>query len=134
NNGTPTWVDHGPGGEAPSDPTVGADYIVGSCDAPAPPGVTPKTTSVTLSAPRAVTGAKTVTVTGKVSPARAGVPVTITRDAAKDATTAVTSAADGSFSARIAIGETTRLRAVAEGIGSNQLTVTATVKVKIKLK
>ena len=25
--GTPTWVDHAPGGEAPADPSVGADYL-----------------------------------------------------------------------------------------------------------
>ena len=33
NNGVPTWVDHAPGGTAPTDPSVGADYIVGSCGA-----------------------------------------------------------------------------------------------------
>ena len=64
-----------------------------------------------------------MTVSGKVLPARAGVPVTLTRTAnKKTATSSVTSAADGTFSVRIAIGETTRLRATAEGIGSSELT------------
>jgi hypothetical protein len=81
-----------------------------------------------------VTGRKTVTVAGRVTPARAGVPVTITRTANRKAVeTKVASAADGSFSARVAIGETTRLRAVAEGVGSTELTVTAYTKVRIKV-
>jgi len=129
NDGQPTWVDHAPGGESPTDPSVGADYIVGSCNA-APT----TTTAVTLSAPKSVTGAKTVTVSGKVTPARGGVAVTISRDAYKDATSTATTAADGSYSVKLAIGETTRLRAVAETIGSNELTVTAKSKVRIKVK
>ena len=56
------------------------------------------TTSVQLSAPRSRSpGRKTVTVTGKVLPARAGVPVTITRTATRSDDDHVTSAADGSF-------------------------------------
>jgi hypothetical protein len=130
NGGTPTWVDHAPGGVLPADPGVGADYVAGSCNAPAP--VT--TTAVALTAPKRVTGRKTVTVSGKVTPARGGVSVTLTRDAAQDATTTLTTAADGSFTARVAIGETTRLRAVAEGIGSSELTVTVKAKARIKVK
>jgi hypothetical protein len=132
NDGVPTPVDHAPGGTEPTDTARGADYVVGSCSPGAPPAAT--TTSVQLTAPKSVTGRKTVTVSGKVAPARAGVAVTLTRDAASDATSTLTTAADGSFSARIAIGETTRLRAVAEGIGSNELTVTAKSKVRIKVK
>ncbi len=30
--GVPTWVDHAPGGVLPTDPSVGADYLVGGCD------------------------------------------------------------------------------------------------------
>ena len=132
----PDFVDHAPGGATVGDPAVGADYIVGSCNAsPPPPGAPVTTTSVQLSAPKTVKGRKTVTVTGKVLPARAGVRVTITRTANKKrADTTVTSAADGSFSARIAIGETSDLRAVAESIGSPELTVTARSTVKIKVR
>jgi hypothetical protein len=126
------FVDHAPGGASPTDSARGADYIVGSC-APAAPAAT--TTAVGLRAPKSVKGRKTVTVTGTVSPARAGVPVTITRTAnGKRAETRATSAADGSFSARIAIGETSNLRAAAEGIGSPELTVTARSTVRIKVR
>ena len=59
--------------------------------------------------------------------------MTVARDGHGTATTTLTSAADGTFSARVAIGETTRLRAVAEGIGSTELTVTARTKVRIKV-
>lgn len=132
NGAETTWVDHAPGGALPTDPAVGADYVVGSCGA-ATPGAT--TTAVQLTAPKRVTGRKTVTVTGKVVPARAGVPVAITRTANRQAAvTNVTSAADGSFSARIAISETSDLRAVAETIGSPELTVTARSTVRIKVR
>lgn len=135
NGSEPDKVDHAPGGVEPGDPAVGADYVVGSCNAAPPPGTVVTTTAVQLAAPKRVTGRKTVTVTGKVLPARAGVPVTITRTAnKKGADTRVTSAADGSFSARIAIGETSDLRAVAEGIGSPELTVTARSTVRIKVR
>ena len=130
NSGVPTWVDHAPGGDQPTDPSVGADYIAGSCN----PGraAPPSPRRPQIGAPAKVTGRKTVTVTGKVLPARAGVAVTLTRKAGT-ATTTATTAADGSFSARVAIGETTKLRAVAEGIGSTELTVTAYTKVRIKV-
>ena len=135
NGSETTWVDHAPGGAAPSDPAVGADYVVGSCGAAPPAGAAPTTTAVQLEAPSRVTGRKTVTVTGKLVPARGGVPVAITRTAnKKSAVTTVTSAADGSFSARIAIGETSDLRAVAETIGSPELTVTARSTVRIKVR
>src|SRR4051812_26851716 len=131
NNGVPTWVDHAPAGTDPADPSIGADYIVGSCN----PIVAPvTTTAVTISAPKSVTGRRTITVTGRVVPARGGVTVALVRDAAKDATSTATTAADGTWSVKVPIGETTRLRATAEGIGSNELTVTANANVKIKVR
>lgn len=134
NGSETTWVDHAPGGATPTDVAVGADYIVGSCSAP-PPGTPVTTTAVQLSAAKRVTGRKTITVTGRVLPARAGVPVTITRTANKQASnTRVTSAADGRFSARIVIAETSDLRAVAESIGSPELTVEARSTVRIKVR
>jgi hypothetical protein len=129
NGGVPTWIDHAPGGEALTDPSVGADYVVGSCN----PAAT-TTTAISLRAPKRVTGRRTVTVSGNVTPARGGVGVSLLRDAVRDATSTATTAADGSFSLRVPIGETTRLRARAEGIGSNELTVTAKAKVRIKVK
>jgi len=119
NGGVPTWVDHAPGGVDPGEASFGADYVVGACGA---------TASVELTAPSKVTGRKTVTVSGRVLPARAGVAVTLT--GAKPLTTA----ADGTFRARLAIGETTRLRASAAGISSRELTVTVYSKVRIKVK
>jgi hypothetical protein len=138
--GVPDWVDHAPGGTDPTEASYGADYVVGSCGtATVPPGGTPvptppnAVTSLQLDAPTKVTGRRTVTIRGTVLPARAGVAVTLTRTARSTAVSHLTSAADGTFSARIAIGETTRLRAAAAGIGSRELTVTAHTKVKIKV-
>jgi hypothetical protein len=135
-NGVPAWVDHAPGGVAPDDPARGGDYVVGSCSAaPSPPGTTVTTTSVQLSAPAQVKGARTVTVSGKLAPARAGVAVTLARTAnRKTVTTQLTSAANGTFSARLPISETTRLRASAENVASSEVTITAFTKVKIKLR
>src|SRR4051812_30430159 len=124
NSEVPDWVDHAPGGVDPTEASFGADYVVGSCGAVSVPGVS----SVELNAPSKVTGRKTVTVSGRVLPARAGVPVTLT--GAKPLTTA----ADGTFSARLAIAETTRLRASAAGIASRELTLTMYSKAQIKIK
>ncbi len=146
----PDFVDHAPGGNGVNDSARGADYIVGSCGATPgatptpdpgtggggtpPPGGEQGVTSVQLAAPRRVTGRRTVTITGKVLPARAGVPVTLTRTAKKTATSSTISNADGTFKLRVAVGETTRLRASAGGIGSGELTITARSKVKIKVR
>ena len=138
--GNPDWVDHAPGGVSPTEAAFGADYVVGSCAAaPTPgggdPGTTPDpgtpagtpgstgTTAVQLIAPRTLTGGGTATVSGRIVPARAGVTVTITRRARVTVVTRLTTAADGSFRARIPVGETTRLRAQAGGLGSQELQV-----------
>jgi hypothetical protein len=133
--GVPDWVDHAPGGNSPGDAARGADYVVGACNA-APPsdGGPAPITSVQLNAPKSVTGRKTVTVSGRVSPARAGVPVSLTRRARATATSRTTTGADGTFRLRVPIGETTQLRAVAENVGSTELTVTARSRVRIKLE
>jgi hypothetical protein len=123
NSGIPDWVDHAPGGIDPTEASFGADYVAGACGA---------TASVELSAPSKVTGRKTVTVSGRVLPGRAGVSVVLTRSPGTPLT--LTSAADGTFSARVAIGETSRLRASAAGIASRELTVTMHAKVRIRVK
>ncbi len=132
-DGTPTnephWVDRAPGGETPDGTEYGADFVVGTCGGPGPidpsPGLPPiTTTAVALSAPKTITGGGTRTVTGRVFPARGGVAVALQATAARTTTRRLTTTADGSFSARIAIGETTRLRAVAEGLSSQTLTTT----------
>ena len=60
--------------------------------------------------------------------------VTLTLRGLKTAQATATSAADGTFRFRLAIGETTRLRAAANGINSSELPVTARTKVKIKVR
>lgn len=141
-----TWVDHAPGAAQPTDSARGADYVVGSCAA-AGPGATPTpggggtpqppgqgVTSVLLAAPKHITGRRTVTVTGKVLPARAGLPITLKRTAKRTGTSTATTTADGSFKLRVVVGETTRLRATAGGIGSGEVTITVRSKVKIKVR
>ena len=122
NGSDATWVDHAPGGALPTDsaaaPTTSS---APATPAPPPPGTRGHRRPPSSSArPRHVTGRKTVTVTGKVLPARAGVPVTLTRTANKKTAddAASTSAADGTFTRASSIGETSDLRAVAESIGS----------------
>jgi hypothetical protein len=131
NNGMPDWVDHAPGGVDPAEASFGADYIAGSCGAGAAPPVS-GVTSVELDAPAKVKGRRTVTVRGRVLPARGGVAVTLTRTRAKTLT--LTTAADGTFASRVAVGETSRLRATAGGIASRELTLTMYSKVRIKIK
>jgi hypothetical protein len=135
NGGVPDWVDHAPGGTDPSDTSYGADYVVGSCAAPTPPpgGGPAPITAVQLKAPSRVSGASTVTVSGKVLPARGGVAVTLTRKAHSTTTSRLTTAADGSFSTKVKLGETTRLRAVAAAIGSQELTVDMRTEVTVKV-
>lgn len=134
NGSETTWVDHAPSGALPTDPAVGGDYVVGSCNATPPVGTVPAPTSVELKAPSKVTGRKTVTVTGRVLPAGTW-PVVLTRTAGKQATpTNLTTAADGTFSTRVAIGETSDLRAVSLNVGSPELTVTARSTVRIKVR
>jgi len=145
--GAPDWVDHAPGGTSPDDPSRGADYVVGSCTV-APPATgtdtTPTTTTpvdttpqatnaVQLTARSKVVGGGTITVSGRVLPARAGIPVTLTRRAHRTARTTLTTRADGTFTAKVPIQETTELRASAEGIGSQTRTVTAFTTVKVKV-
>lgn len=146
--GVPDWVDHAPGGVAPTDPSVGADYVVGACSGPATggtgatgggaAGAAPVTTSaVELVAPTH-TGGGLVRLGGHVRPARGGVPVdvTITPLHRRGGTTTrrVTSRPDGSFGLQVAIRETSGARAVAEGVGSQSAAVTVRSRVTIGVR
>ena len=127
--GVPDWVDHAPGGTGPNDSARGADYTVGPCDT----GGT--TSAVQLTAPaRIVGGGKNATITGKALPGRAGVDVTLTRTALATAVSHATTAADGSFTFVVPVHETTRVRAAAEGISSQTLTITVRSTVRISVK
>ncbi len=133
--GAPHWVDRAPGGTSVDGTEAGADYVVGSCSATAPPPAGPvTTTAVELTAPKKLTGSARATIAGKLTPARAGVPVAITASARRSTTHRVTTGADGSFSLSLPVSETTRVRAVAEGRGSQTLTVRMYSKVRVKLR
>jgi len=134
--GQPHWVDRAPGGTSPDEVAPGADFVVGSCAAmPTPPtGGPAPLTAIDLKAPAKKTGSGSVTVSGKVTPARAGVTVTITASARRSTTRDATTGADGSFSLKLPLTETTQVRAVAEGRGSQTLTVEMHSKVRIKVR
>ena len=116
--GGPHWVDRAPGGTSPTEDAFGADFVVGSCTAGGP-GTGPGP------------GGGQTAVAGRVVPARAGVPVAVT--AGKRTRRAVTQA-DGTFSLLVPLRETTRIRAVAEGIASQTRTVTVVSTVRIKVR
>jgi hypothetical protein len=133
------WVDRGPGGTTPDGTEYGADYVVGSCGAsgggPGGPGPGPGgLSSVKLSAPSKRVGAGRVTVRGSVTPARSGVPVEVTAKGRRSLTRGVTTAADGTFSARLRLTETTAVRAAAGGLGSPTLTIKMFSRTRIKVK
>ncbi len=128
-SGVPDWVDHAPGGTGPNDSARGADYTVGPC------GSGSTTSAVQLTAPaRIVGGNKNATISGKALPGRAGVDVTLTRTAHTTAVSHATTAADGSFTFVVPVHETTRVRATAEGISSQTLTITVKSTVRISVK
>jgi hypothetical protein len=145
NGGVPDWVDQAPGGDEPTDSARGADYLVGSCNAGGggsggggtggPGGGTGNAISaVTLSAPSKLTGGGRAIVSGTVSPARAGVAVSIRRVARATKVSHVTTEADGSFAVALAVKETTRLQAVAGGIHSGTLTVTVRSRTRLRVR
>ncbi len=135
-SGQPDWVDHAPGGVSPDDPSVGADYVIGSCGAPLQsPGATPggpsdpaagasAISAIQLSAPARLKGGGKATVSGKVFPAKGGLVVTLTRKTVTSVTSALVTKPDGSFSITLPVDETTTMRAVAGAIGSQTVTVT----------
>ncbi len=140
------WVDRAPGGTSPAGTEFGADLVVGTCGlgtgsvAPAPGGIgtgagtTVTPGGVTLRAPRRVTGAKTVRVTGSVRPAAGGVPVRLRVQAHRTTARTATTAGDGTFALRVPIGETTKLRATAGGLDSQTLTVTVRSTVRVQVR
>jgi hypothetical protein len=146
--GAPHWVDRAPGGISPAESAFGADFVVGTCaggDIGAGPGGGtggPGATggglsSVFLSVTPRRRGSGTETVSGRIAPARGGVPVVITATRAvggRATRHTATTAGDGRFSISVPIAETTRLRAVAEGLGSQTRTVTVVAKVRIKVR
>ncbi len=129
--GVPHWVDRGPGGVTPDDGAErGADFIVGTCSTPPTPAVT----AVSLGAASKVVGGGNVAVSGTVSPARAGVEVVLSLTAGATTTKRATTDSSGRFRVTVAVGRTTRLKAEAEGIASQTLTVRVIPVVRIAVK
>ena len=135
------WVDRAPGGTTPDGTEFGADYVVGSCGGPAPAGrrqgrrpAVSRSLRCRSTAPKGLVGGGRALVGGAVTPARAGVTVTLSATSRRPFTRRLTTAADGRFSARVPVNETTRLRAVAEGLGSQTLTVVVKSRVRIKVR
>jgi hypothetical protein len=130
--GVPDWVDHGPGGTSPTDASRGADFVVGSCSGTTTPT---RTVAVQLRAPARLTGGGNATATGSVVPARGGVQVAVTRTAYRQSVVHMTTTmADGTFALTLPVKETTRLRAVAEDIGSQTVTITMRSTVKLSVR
>ena len=132
--GVPHWVDRAPGGVSPVDGNErGADFIVGSCS-PITPGLPATTTSVALSVPARLVGGGKATVSGSITPARAGVTVELTSSSSNKIVATLKSDAAGRFSTRLSVAETTGFRAVAEQIGSQTLTLTVASMTRISVK
>lgn len=126
----PHWVDRAPGGVTPAGTEYGADYRVGPCGGTSGSSVS----AVQLRARSKLVGGGKVTVSGSIAPARGGVPVELTATGRRAVVRKLTSRADGTFSVAVPVSETTLLRAVAEGIGSQTRTVTVFSKVRIKVR
>lgn len=120
--GVPHWVDHGPGGELPTDPARGADYSVGSCSV------------VSLTAPAVITGGGTIQVSGDVAPPAAGLAVELTKTALSVEVLPGTTAADGSFTFPVTVSERTSFRAKVGGVNSQTVTVDVQAVVTAKLR
>jgi hypothetical protein len=147
----PHWVDRAPGGTTPGEAVFGADFLVGSC-LPAPPPAAgggppgdgtqgaatgipaPTTTAVVLEAPARLVGAGRVHARGHVVPARAGVTVQVTAKARGSAKPPVVryvrTLADGSYSVRMPVSESSTISAVGEGINAQTqvITVQSTIR------
>jgi hypothetical protein len=134
--GVPAWVDHAPGAEDPGDPARGADYVVGACGSGGggPGGVAVRTLAVTISAPSKLTGGGRAIVSGNVTPARAGVEVSVTRSAHATRVTKVRTEADGSYALLVPVNESTRVQAVAEGIHSGTRTIGVRSRTRLRVR
>ncbi len=135
-------IDRAPGGNPPNPNSTeyGADYIVGSCGGGGggggggPGGGPGGVASVQLRAPAKRVGAGRVRVRGSIAPARGGVPVDLSIRAGGRVVRRLTSRADGTFSTSVRLSRTTRLRAVAGGIGSQTRTITMFSKTQITVR
>jgi hypothetical protein len=135
-------IDRAPGGTTPGGTEYGADYVVGSCGgAGTPGGGTPGSggggaagvSAVQLLAPAKRVGAGRVRVRGSIAPARADVPVELTMTG-RSAVLRLTTRADGTFSTSLRLTQTSSLRAMAGGLGSEVRTITMFSKTRITVR
>lgn len=131
-DGLPHWVDQAPGVDKPGDPARGTDFTVGSCVGGQPSGNA--VTAVELKAPKRVRGGAVVEVSGRVVPAIAGVAVELTQRDRRTKVLRATTGADGGFTLRLAVHESTELRAVAAGVSSATVGVSVASLVKIRVR
>jgi hypothetical protein len=93
---------------------------------------------VILDARRRVKGGGSIAVDGRVAPARAGVRVAVTvaprRGTRRPRTHTARTHADGSYSLLVPVRESSTVRALAEGIGSQTRIVTVVSKVRIAIR
>jgi hypothetical protein len=114
------FVDHAPGGTSPGAPERGPSFVVGEC------------AGVGLNAPGTITGARRVTISGRVFPAAQNVDITITRGKPHATFTTMTDE-DGRFSIRMMVREKTTVVAVDED-GLTSLTRTIRVRSKVTIQ
>ena len=128
-------IDRAPGGTTLDSTEYGASYRVGSCGGGGGPGGSAlSVTSVQLRARSKLVGGGSVPVSGSIAPARGGVPIELSAKTRSSVVKRLTTKADGTFATSVPVKETTELRAVAEGIGSQTRRVVVLSKVRIKVK
>lgn len=143
--GVPHWVDAAPGGTTPETVSAGADYVVGACGGALGPSPTiaPGTgaagstalTAVSLTAPRKIIGARSITLRGTVSPATAGVPVRVVQTTKVGAAEwPTTTADDGAWSVTVRTKEQSTWRATAGGLGSSTETTRVVARVTASVR
>jgi hypothetical protein len=132
------WVDRGPGGVTPAGDTFGADFVVGSCTTGRAPGEQPGplvTTAVTLArTPARLVGGRTIRFAGTVAPPRAGVPVTVTLSGRRAVRRTVVTDAEGRWSARLAVRETSTVRASTSEIASTTRMIAVRSRTRISVR
>ena len=119
--GVPVWVDQAPGGETPTQQPRGPSFLVGQC------------AGVRLNVPTRITGARMVTIFGRVLGGTEGDQVVIRRKTKSGTVTSQTTIdAEGDYSINAFVRETTTVSAVSGQFESQDKTITVKSVVTIK--
>lgn len=97
-------------------------------------GVTGGLTSVLLEAPARVTGARRARISGRVTPAKGGLIVSFRSTFARVKVPNLVTKPDGTFSGLVTIPESTGLRAVVAGFGSQTRSIVVRPVVRIRMR